>query len=97
MESQSLKIKIKKKEGFIAECSQIEKYRGIWENANTKPYALLPYDAKDINGSPLPPPQRLVNADNTDGITQSRIQDQQNMVLKSDGFISKLLTLVIAQ
>ena len=78
------------KSPYIAEYSQIEKYRDIWENANTEPYAVLPYDGKDINGSPLPPPQRAANVANTGGIVQSRIQAQQDMALESGVFINQL-------
>lgn len=78
------------KSPYIAEYSQIEKYREIWENANTEPYAVLPYDGKDINGSPLPPPQRAANVANTGGIVQSRIQAQQDMALESGVFINQL-------
>jgi len=75
---------------YIAEHSQIAKYESIWKNANNEPYAVLPYDAKDLNGTPLPPPQRASNVANTGPIIQSRIQTQQDMALESGVFINQL-------
>lgn len=43
---------------YLVEEQQIAGHLKFWENANkTLPY--LPYKATDINGSPVPPPQRI--------------------------------------
>lgn len=43
---------------YIVAEGQIESYKFIWQNANTFNYATLPYTPVDLNGQPVPPPQR---------------------------------------
>lgn len=43
---------------YIAEAGQIENYAKDWAEANNRNIAVLRYDGVDINGTPLPPPQR---------------------------------------
>lgn len=43
---------------YIVAEGQIEAYKFIWQNANTFNYATLPYTPVDLNGQPVPPPQR---------------------------------------
>ena len=42
---------------FTAAAGQTEKHPE-WQNANTASYGVLTYDVVDVNGQPLPPPQR---------------------------------------
>lgn len=46
------------KSPYIAAFGQIEQHRDVWEQSNVRNVAVLPYDPIDINGTPLPPPQR---------------------------------------
>ena len=75
---------------FIAAAGQIDEYKEIWKNANTEAYAVLPYDPIDINGTPVPPPQRAMNAANTAPIIQSRVQAQNDLALESGVFLNML-------
>lgn len=43
---------------YIVAEGQIEAYKFIWQNANTFNYSTLPYTPVDLNGQPVPPPQR---------------------------------------
>jgi hypothetical protein len=43
---------------FVAEESQIADYEQVWKDANKKPFGVLPYKQKSIDGNLLPPPQR---------------------------------------
>jgi len=49
------------KSPYIAAAGQIENYKAIWQTANVYNYSHLPYDPIDINGTPVPPPQRDVS------------------------------------
>ncbi len=43
---------------WIYAAGQIERFKAIWQNSATTNYTGLPYDPVDLNGSPIPPPQR---------------------------------------
>ncbi len=52
-------IALAPKAPFIAEFNQIQRFRDIWERANTDPMAVLPYESVSAeNGAALPAPQR---------------------------------------
>jgi hypothetical protein len=51
-------IGLSPKAPYIAAIGQIEGFEEIWNNANRKNYSVLPYNAKDVNGTLLPAPQR---------------------------------------
>jgi len=44
---------------YIAEKSQIKGFEKYWENLNTQSNSILPYNATDLKGKPIPPPQRV--------------------------------------
>lgn len=44
---------------FVAEEHQLEGYEDQWATANTRNHSYLKYKAFAINGTPLPPPQRM--------------------------------------
>lgn len=54
-------VSLAPKSPIIAAAGQIERYKSMWENANTKNFAYLPYDPVSLDGHPVPPPQRLDN------------------------------------
>lgn len=54
---------------YIAAKGQIEAYRKEWEDSNRKNYGVLMYDPMDINGSPVPAPQRNFGEPAIQGIT----------------------------
>ena len=43
---------------YIAAEGAIEGYEEVWKNANKRSYSVLPYKTTDVNGNPLPMPQR---------------------------------------
>jgi portal protein len=45
---------------YIAEESQIEGHEDLWQQANQRNFAVLPYKAVSANGVAVPPPQRQV-------------------------------------
>lgn len=51
-------IALAPKAPFIAAIGQIEGFKQFWETANTNNWSYLPYKPLDINGTPVPPPQR---------------------------------------
>lgn len=51
-------IALAPKAPFIAAAGQVEAYAQEWKKANTSNQSVLRYDPIDINGTPLPPPQR---------------------------------------
>lgn len=57
---------------YIAAAEQIEGYEEDWENSNNENKAVLLYNKTDINGTPLPPPQRNTVEAPVIGITNAR-------------------------
>jgi hypothetical protein len=51
-------IALAPKSPWVAEIGQIKQFFDMWKNANREAYPVLPYEAKSIEGTPLPPPQR---------------------------------------
>lgn len=65
---------------FIAAEGQIEQYETEWKDAHRVPRAVLRYKPVDLNGQPVPPPQRTPPAQvpaGWQGLMSSLIQDQQ--------------------
>lgn len=56
---------------FVAAEGQIEGHEAEWASANTSNNPVLTYKATDINGTPVPPPQRQPGADIPSGWLQS--------------------------
>ena len=51
-------IALAPKSPFVGAAGQFENYEDKWQSANIKNYAYLEYNPIDINGHPVPPPQR---------------------------------------
>lgn len=51
-------VALQSKTPYIAAVSAIENLESYWESANTINHAVLPYNALDDDGNPIPPPQR---------------------------------------
>lgn len=45
---------------WVGSAESIEGYEDVWANANIDPTAVLPYNAMDDSGNPLPKPERVV-------------------------------------
>ena len=58
MTQQATHLALTPKAPWVVAEGQIEGYEEIWKNANTNNYSVLPYKPTDINGTPVPPPQR---------------------------------------
>lgn len=51
-------VALQSKTPFIAAASAIENLEGYWETANTVNHSVLPYNAVDDDGNPIPAPER---------------------------------------
>lgn len=51
-------VALQSKSPYVAAAESIESFQGYWDNANTENHSVLPYNARDDQGNPLPPPQR---------------------------------------
>lgn len=49
-------------------------YKAVYDNANNEDFAVLPYDAWDVNGRQLPPPERDGTEPPIQAISQARAQ-----------------------
>lgn len=58
---------------LVAE-GQVEEYKQFWELANRDTLAYLPYKPTSLDGTPVPPPQRLVAEPAVRAITEARMQ-----------------------
>ena len=61
---------------WLATSGQIENYRDQWSQANKRNFSVLEYDAEDIKGVLVPPPQRLPMP----GVPEGWSFVQQNML-----------------
>lgn len=64
---------------FIVAKSQIKGFEKIWSTANTKNHAYLPYNPKDIGGTPIPPPQRQAFEPAIQAITVAAAGSEEDM------------------
>src|SRR6185312_13517475 len=58
MNAQATHLALTPRAPWIAAAGQIENYQDVWNNANKRNYSVLPYEPIDLNGNPVPPPQR---------------------------------------
>lgn len=63
------RVALTPKAPFVAAMGQVENHPE-WEDANTENYSVLVYDAIDVNGNPVPPPQRQNPSDVPAGFAQ---------------------------
>lgn len=71
------------KSPWLVPAAAISKYQALWDNANTENRAALPYDHKDADGQPLPPPVRQDPPQLGTGyamLSQAALQDVQASV-----------------
>lgn len=75
------------KSPIIAEMRSIANYKKMYESANVKNWAFLPYDSTTENGQPVPPPARMDNTAQTQNLTMLRhsIGDSMTKTLGSAG------------
>lgn len=64
------RVALTPKAPYIAAAGQIEGYEKDWESANTENHSVLTYNAIDINGHPVAPPQRQPASDVPSGFAQ---------------------------
>lgn len=57
----------------------IEGHEDRWAAANTSNDAYLPYNSHDLNGNPLPPPQRVDSVSQNTGLIQAMQQAAEDM------------------
>jgi hypothetical protein len=67
-------IALTPKAPFIAAEGQTAGYEAEWENANQRPLSVLHYKPTSLNGTPVPPPQRVMAEANVQAITNARMQ-----------------------
>ena len=58
MTQQATHLALTPKAPWVIAEGQFEGYEDMWKNANTNNYSALVYKPTDINGTPVPPPQR---------------------------------------
>ena len=51
-------VALQSKVPYIGQVAAFEGFETYWNTANVKNYAYLPYNGKDDDGNPIPPPQR---------------------------------------
>lgn len=51
-------VALQSKAPYVAAAESIESYQRTWDSANTENWNVLPYNARDDQGNPLPPPVR---------------------------------------
>ncbi len=51
-------VALQSKTPYIAAAESIESFQAYWDTANTANHSVLPFNARDDQGNPLPPPQR---------------------------------------
>jgi hypothetical protein len=77
------RVSLAPKAPYIAANGQIENNRQEWESANTSNIPVLGYDPVDVNGTPVPPPQRQIAADVPQGwlgVMQTSEHDIQSAI-----------------
>jgi hypothetical protein len=57
------RVALAPKSPWVAAAGQVDAYEGDWERSNVDNVAVLKYDPQDVNGTPVPPPQRTAAAD----------------------------------
>lgn len=65
---------------WVIATEQIEGYEELWQTANTKNHAYLPYKgARSGSGTPLPPPQRQFGSTDVSGLAEMVQLSEQGM------------------
>lgn len=77
--AQTEAIALAPKAPFIAAAGQIENYDQIWQTANVNTYSVLPYNPIDVNGAPVPPPQRQQAEPPVQAMIQASAEAAQDM------------------
>lgn len=72
-------IALAPKAPFIGAVGQFATMSEEWGKANTVPYSRLEYDPIDVNGVPLPPPQRQMPPQASSGILQAKLAAWDNV------------------
>lgn len=53
-------IALTPKAAYVAAAGQVERFKEMWERANTESFSVLPYDPMEVGGVAVPAPQRQV-------------------------------------
>lgn len=77
--AQTEMIALAPKAPFIAAEGQIEGYKAIWESANRKNHAYLPYKPTTVNGTQVPAPQRQTAEPPVQAMVQAMAQASEDM------------------
>jgi len=77
--AQTEMIALAPKAPFIAAEGQIEGYKAIWESANRKNWAYLPYKPTSINGTQVPAPMRQTAEPPVQAMVQAMQQASEDM------------------
>lgn len=72
-------VALQPKSPFVAAEGQLEGYESQWAAANTKNFAYLTYKPIDINGNPVPPPQRQSFAAPPSGVLQGAMNAENDL------------------
>jgi hypothetical protein len=64
------RVALTPKAPFIAAEGQLEGHEDEWETANTENHSVLVYKPTDVNGQPVPPPQRQSASDIPEGFAR---------------------------
>lgn len=77
--SEAEAIALTPKAPFVGAAGQFEGFEDKWSTANTRPHSFLEYNPIDINGTPVPAPQRVIAEAQVQSITQARVQAQEDL------------------
>lgn len=72
-------IALAPKAPWLVAGGQIEGYEKFWNTANTRAHSYLPYKPTDLNGMPVPPPQRNAFEPPIQAITQAGMMAADDM------------------
>jgi hypothetical protein len=72
-------IALAPKAPFVAAVGQIENFESDWQAANIKNISVLQYNPVDLNGTPVPPPQRQVTNPAIEATTNAMMQSSQDL------------------
>ena len=76
-------VALQSKSPYVAAAESIESYQRYWSTANTENHPVLPYNALDEAGKPLPPPQRAEPPQMAQAYVQGMQLAQQDLMYAS--------------
>lgn len=76
-------VALQSKTPYVAAAESIESFQGYWDTANTENHSVLPYNARDDQGNPLPPPQRQQPPEMAQAYVMGMQHAQQDLMFAS--------------